>query len=77
MVRKYMCNICGRELESHAFLRVQINYITYDKELKKAKSKTLATLTEKGTDYCPECVEKVAEKVTGAVREIVKSKLNE
>lgn len=72
MVRKYICNGCGREIETHAFIRVQVNYIVYDREQRKAKTKTLVSLAGKGVDYCPECAEKVA----STIQEVVESVLS-
>lgn len=72
MVKKYVCNICGRELEAHSFIRVQVHYLVYDRERKKCRyEKVLTHLKRGGEDYCPECAGRLAERLMKAIGEVM------
>jgi len=61
LVKRYFCDICGKEIPSRCAVRIQVFYIVKDKNGKN-KFIPLKSLTLK-EDYCKECAEKKAKEL--------------
>lgn len=67
MVKKYFCDICGREIESHQTVKIQLFHVRRNPATKKMEFESLAVKSIRHVDICRDCAKKVVEK---AIKEI-------
>jgi len=68
MVKKYYCDVCGKELGVHQFMRLQFFLVYYDKETHKPKQKALKNKMF-NEDLCLECARKRSEELMNKIVE--------